>query len=296
MLLPSPRQFSAHIFNPEFKRFLEIVKSTPTEKHSHHVRNDSPAIDLRVDYEPGASGGIGVATYGMYTSTTVRDDNPLYNALKHKADQLRRGGFPGVRGVIVCDRACQIFHESRNWATYSMDEIVGEFFRQNDSVAFVITLGIKSAGNGLEYRPNLFVRELGPPWISGLGRLLKNVLSSLPPPCETPGNALNDLKWNKSTKRTRPYIGGWELQGNRIRMSTREVLDLLAGVLDQKRFCERYEVAGGNIFSRFRAEGKMISRAEVERRPEKDEDWIILEFSADDPAVSDFKVPKSPGR
>jgi hypothetical protein len=108
LLLPSPSLFSAHIFNPDFKRFLEIVKFAPTEKHSHHVRNDLPAIDLTIDYEPGTSGGIGVATYGLYTSTTVMDDNPLYNALKDKAEQLRRGGFPDIRGVIVCDRGCQM--------------------------------------------------------------------------------------------------------------------------------------------------------------------------------------------
>jgi hypothetical protein len=36
----------------------------------------------------------------------------------------------------------------------------------------------------------------------------------------------------------------------------------------------------------------MIKRAAVERRPEEDDDWVILDFGADDPAVSSFRVPE----
>jgi hypothetical protein len=35
----------------------------------------------------------------------------------------------------------------------------------------------------------------------------------------------------------------------------------------------------------------MIKRAELEHCPDEDDDYLILEFGADDPAVSPFKVP-----
>ena len=50
---------------------------------------------------------------------------------------------------------------------------------------------------------------------------------------------------------------------------------------------------GKNIFSLYEAQGKMIKKAHIENRPEEDDDWVILEFAAGDPAVSDFSVPKS---
>jgi len=44
------------------------------------------------------------------------------------------------------------------------------------------------------------------------------------------------------------------------------------------------------IFSFYRSRGQMIKIADVERRPDEDDDWIMLEFSDDDPAVSNFRV------
>ena len=82
------------------------------------------------------------------------------------------------------------------------------------------------------------------------------------------------------------------MKGNEIRVSARELLDLLAGRLDQKRFAQNYAAGAGNIFSTYQAQGKMIKRAAVERRPEEDDDWVILDFGADDPAVSSFRVPE----
>jgi len=222
----------------------------------------------------------------------------LYNALKSKAVQLRRSGCEGIRGIIVCDRGSRIFTEMSNWSTYKMDEVVGEFFRQNESVAFVGTIGIKSSylmvGGRFQnnFEPKLFVRDSRNNWVPNLEHLFIQVISSLPAVCQTPENAVNNLKWNQSTKQTKPYMGGWMVRENEIRISARELLDLLAGRLDQKRFAQNHDIGGGNnIFSLYQSRGKMINRAAVERRPEEDDDWVILEFSADDPAVSSFRAP-----
>ena len=80
---------------------------------------------------------------------------------------------------------------------------------------------------------------------------------------------------------------------SRIQISSRELLDLLAGHLDYKLFAKNHETTqgGDNIFSLHRAQGRMIKGVSVERRPDDDDDWITFDFVQGDPAVSDFTVP-----
>ena len=299
LLLPLVKQFPALVFNAAYDKYIETIRKNPQQPRNYHVCQYSPPVDVTIQYLPGPGTGVGSFSYGCYTSTTVKDDNPLFNALKAKAGQLRQSGYQGIRGVIVCDRGSRIFTEMSNWSTYSMKEVVNEFFRQNKSVAFVVTIAIKSNSSMFggrvhdDFEPKLFVRDQRDEWVSNLEHLIIQVVSSLPVVCQTPENAVNSLKWNQSTKRTKPYLGGWMVRGNEIRISARELLDLLAGRLDQKRFAQNHDIGGGkNIFSLYQSQGKMIKRAEVERRPEEDDDWVILEFSADDPAVSDFRAPR----
>lgn len=290
----------SHVFDADFDRFIETVKKTPNDQRNHHVRHLSPPTDITIQYQPGKAWGVGGTSYGSYTDTTVKDDNPLFNRLKAKAAQLRKSGYEGLRGIIVCDRGSRIFTEMSNWSTFTMLEVVNDFFSKNSSVAFVVTIGIKTDssafGGRFHYRfePKLFVRDPNEAWVAGLDSLLERVVSSLPPIYQTPQNAMSSLMWNQSPKRRRPFLGGSMLKGNEIRISTRELLDLLAGKLDQKLFAKNHEMSRGkNIFSLYEAQGKMIKKAYVENRPEDDDDWVILEFAAGDPAVSDFRVPKS---
>ena len=299
--LPLVGQFATYIFNAAFHEYIEMIRKEPGDRRDHYVHHHSPAVAVTIQYQPGTGRGVGTASYGSYTSTTVKDDNPLFNALKSKATQLKQSGYKGIRGIIVCDRGSRVFTEMSNWATFNMTEVIKDFFRQHSSISFVVTMGIKSTPLTLgasvphEFEPKLFVRPADAPkdWVSHLDRLVFQVICSLPKICQTPENAIRSLKWHRSTLRTTPYLGGWILEGNKIRISARELLDLLAGKLDQKRFAENHDTGGGNIFTVYRAHGKMIKRADVEPRPEEDDDWVILEFSADDQAVSKFRLPKS---
>jgi hypothetical protein len=238
---------------------------------------------------------------GSYTSTTVKDDNPLFNALKSKAGQLRQSGYDGLRGIIVCDGGSRIFTEMSNWSTYSMDQVVQEFFRQNTSVSFVATIGIRSPASGvgpgrhLLPESRLFVRATDQryQWTADLNRLLQQVTSALPELQETPENIRLGMDWNRSTKRTKPYYGGSVMSRNEIRMSARELLDLLAGKLDYALFAKRHDAGGGNLFRLFRDRGRMISSAAIEHGPDDDDDWVVLRFKDGDPAMCDFTVPKA---
>jgi hypothetical protein len=299
LLLPPINQFSTYLFTNDFNGFIERVRTQPHAIQHHVIRCDAPAVNITIEYSPGETLGF-LSQYGAYASTTVKDNNPLFNALKRKAEQLRRSGYEGLRGVIICDGGAQILNETPNWAIYSIREVVRDFFRQNASVAFVITIAIKwkwfNSNNArkFEYIPQLFVRDATPQqWAHDLGRILDGVMSSVPEPSQTPENAISQLKWNRSTKITRPYCGGgWQLQGNEVKISARELLDFLAGKINPKQFAEDHAVGDGNMFRVFRDQGKMIRRIWVERQPDKDDDWIVIQFSTGDPAVCDFKVPE----
>jgi hypothetical protein len=300
LLLPAVNQFSTFVFDAAFNDYLQMIRMSPQLARNHQVRHISPPINLTIQYQPGVGSGVGSVSHGVYTGTTVKDDNPLFNRLKDKAVQLRQSGYDGIRGVIACDRGSRIFNEMTHWSTYQMREVIDEFFRQNTSVAFVVTIGVKSTSSMLgrgfhaDFEPKLFVRDTSEAWVADLDRLFTQVISSLPEIHQTPENAVNEMKWNQSTLRTKPFQGGSIMQGNRIQISTRELLDLLAGKLDQNRFAENHRMGGADsIFKLYQSRGKMIKRAEVERRQDQDDDWIIFEFSDDDPAVSKFRVPKS---
>ena len=182
-----------------------------------------------------------------------------------------------------------------NWATYSMSEVVREFFRQNTSVRFVAIIGINQqwygsrAGRNLLPEIRLFIRPADhhAQWTAGLDGLLQQVRDALPELQETPENVRIGMAWNRSTKHTKPYYGGSVMTHNEIRISSRELLDLLAGKIDHKFFTRRQ-----HYFGLFRDRGRMISSAEFEHRPDEDDDWVVLRFKDGDAATCDFTEPK----
>jgi hypothetical protein len=160
LLLPPVSQFSTYIFDTAFDKYIDSIRKEPELLRDHHVHCRSPAVDITIQYQPGLGRGIGISSYGSYTSTTVKDRNPLFNALKDKAEKLRQSGYKGIQGIIVCDRGSRIFTEMSNWSTFSKDEVIKDFFRQNSSVLFVVTMGIRSRPSTLGRRFHLEVERL----------------------------------------------------------------------------------------------------------------------------------------
>jgi len=78
------------------------------------------------------------------------------------------------------------------------------------------------------------------------------------------------------------------MSGNKIKLSSRTILDLLAGNITYEEFPEAYK----NYFKRRASEGKLIDEIKIEKAPdEEDDDWLIIEFGEPDAAVSPFKMP-----
>lgn len=223
------------------------------------------------------------------------DDNPLFNALKVKARQLKKSAYTGPRGIIICDGGCRMLTSWPDWSTYSLDQVVAEFLRQHRSVDFVAIIAIKQGNswgrNQYVYHPRCFVPKRSALSGSDLAALIADVVRRLPPIQLTPENAIRVMKWKKS-RRYGP-LGGWSMEGKKIKTSARDLLALMAGRLDQDRFVKGYDAGGCNFFELCLKRGQLITSASMERTPDEDDDWVTFEFGEPDSAVAPFSEPTS---
>ena len=62
----------------------------------------------------------------------------MYTALRSKARQLKQSGSDYPFGIFLCDGGCALLSTTqRGVGTVSIDDVIGEFFRQNSSVGFI---------------------------------------------------------------------------------------------------------------------------------------------------------------
>jgi hypothetical protein len=82
-----------------------------------------------------------------------------------------------------------------------------------------------------------------------------------------------------------------------IKISSRALLALLAGTLDQKQFLQDHGFVKSDrrpdaspAFQHLLREGKMITDVTVERQKDKDDDWIAFRFGKPDAAISNYRA------
>jgi hypothetical protein len=136
-----------------------------------------------------------------------------------------------------------------------------------------------------------------------ISRAIDKALGEMPLPEETPENAIGHLKSQRCLV-GQSRIGGMQvISGGRtmtVRISARALLELLAGKLDQKEFFERHGFLPSvpdvpprvNPFLVSVEKGRMIDSVSIEKSDAEDDDWITIELSKPDPAISPFVVPK----
>jgi hypothetical protein len=299
ILLPKREYFNALIFNADFDAFVERIRKEPERQHVYRICHKSPRTVASIFYDPRFD-GTSYLSDRSYISTMVVDSNPLFNNLKKKASQLKRAGYSGHRGTIVCDGGAHVLTEKQNWYSFGNAEVVHHFLRQHRSVEFVLTLGLEDqiAGTGTlrqKLVPQLFaLRE--EPWLWGLSRVFDKAISLLPEFDQSPENAYRDLEHQNRYKENRPHFGGITMIGGpdgitEVRMSTRALLDLLAGRISQERFAKHFSHQNGvGIFESILRNGRLITEASVKRSPDED-DEIVLIFGKPDPAAGPFVVP-----
>jgi hypothetical protein len=105
VVVPPVSKFGSLIFNDQFDQFVLEVKVSPTEQRQLAVPWATNSV-ITITYVPGRK-FVWCSGYTSYTVPTVRDRNPLYLAIKEKGDQLKRCGYPGLKGVINRAKTCR---------------------------------------------------------------------------------------------------------------------------------------------------------------------------------------------
>jgi hypothetical protein len=280
--LPALAHFDRDIFNEKFSDFALLVKNNPNEERKYKIKTES--IDLAISYQP-SEGWTGSGNYPSYKSIERREHlikNSIYNGLESKSHQLKSSNYEGVLGIIICDGGSEFLKRSLN--------IVREFFYAHPHINFVLAFEVVQ---NFRDNPNQVIiyfekgEDLNAELEDFLSNFHENSEGLFPYPVRSATNANNHLKAPK--RRTAgSFIGGCTMSGNKIKLSSRTILDLLAGNITYEEFPEDYK----NYFKRRADEGKLIDEIEIEKAPdEKDDDWLTIKFGEPDAAVSPFKIP-----
>jgi hypothetical protein len=300
LLLPPVSKLQELIFNKKFGEFIGEIKRLPSRPREYCVRNTT--TDVGIYYNPSRK-GIWSAGHLSYTGANVLRDNPVFRALKRKAEQLKLCGYRGHKGIIICDGGCRMLAPqlSTHFAEYSIDEIVSEFFRLHSSVAFTAIFAVRhdessSMGRG---HHQLYVRIGVNPRCSGINGPLRSIIDQVIRHMPTPEtNAENALQRAKAWPGLPAHFGGLRVEGDkRVKLSAITVQQLLAGTLDGTTFQQGhgFDQSTANLFAAALREGRTIKQCYVERTPDEDDDWITFELGDPDPAVTRFTVPEDRG-
>ena len=296
---------------PKRARLREFVQTVIVPEMRNRKRDGYRAFKITIDdetagvevsYDPskGPFSGGGFAAYDVPGS---KDRNVLFKSMRPKAEQLRAA--EGITGIVACDAACEAFFDSAfSPRKISATAIAKEFLRQYSSVDFVLLLTIREKQSPL-WQGNPPVR-----WVHHtlvvrddaseegfLKALFAAAVENFPKPVTMPVNAA-------VRAREKDYgfghHGGFHMEKDKVRMSSRELIEILAGLRtiedDGARNVEASRKLPSNTntlqhsFLRNLTQGRLPTAVRVIHTGDDDsDDWIEFEFGDPDPAISPFK-------
>lgn len=297
--LPAKGQLK-NIFDNKFYDFMRTIAQKPHLYCSHDIETDS--IEVVINYDPNQRDGF-FSHFPAYNIACSLEKNPMYNALKDKANQLKKVSYNGSIAIILCNGGCRLFKDRGiRGSNYNARDIIQHFLNKHSSISFILTFCIERSYNWFkpmgdpQLKIQLYtnsVKNIGNDLLSYMNKLIQ----VLPKPVNDAGNALNHLR---SLKRNvgLSFYGGLKMTNNTISISSRALHELLAGRVTQKRFLEDHRLVptqthtdDKNFFELRLREGRMIEEIKVERSKIEDDDWLVIKFSDPDPAISQLKIP-----
>jgi hypothetical protein len=297
VVVPPVSEFSSLIFNDRFDQFVHEVKASPTEQRQLAIAWAASSV-ITITYVPERK-FVWCSGYTSYTVPTVRDRNPLYLAIKDKGDQLKRCGYTGLKGVIICDGGAHVLRNMSSSFSYSVRDVVFHALKRHTSVDFVIIVSLRGRSSQTikqDVRSELFVRD-ETDWTNPLNAVASLMVEKLPTVMQSPDNARNELSHWIGKEKQRTHIRGLSLTAGRngvgeIRMSTQTLLEVLGGRLSAKKLNEAYSHnKREGLFEHQLRRGTVIEAARVEKKTEDDSDEIIFTFGLPDPSVAPFTIP-----
>lgn len=306
LLLPGESRFAATVLGPEFEQFLDKIEKSPDQAARYDYTKKNQDIDVTITYAPNQE--FGIMWSDDYTESVSLTDNPVFDRLKEKARQLEKtGDSESLRGIVLCDGGCALVRDNMPRDGYDIGDIVRAFLRQEERIAFVVVLRVKESRGAYgrkKYRVEsrlyrgVSFESLWPEF----DQQIECLENAFPAPVRSPVNALNQLNAGGLATGS-SFRGGNSVSRDRVKISARVILDLLAGRLSQEEFFETYKFVPNpsddektnNPFERSLREGRMITEVMIESRPEHDDDWIEFRFGDVDPAISTFKSRPASG-
>lgn len=296
--IPKKTDFRSTIFTSAFGSFLRKVKASPEEKRDFQVATSS--VTAKINYAPTQEFfSRAHANYALSSSPVA---NVVSHALKEKARQLGKCSHCGPFGIFLCDGDCEILRTSLNPRDKRGAEVIEQFLRKHRRISFVQVLGISmdsSAGlgaRGLAVCARLFKGACFDALPGDVRNALAKLETYVPRPETYPLSArLTPIAW--PTRTGYSFAGGCAIMENRVKFSARVLLDYLAGRIEHQEFLVQaglYQKGqpqqSRNLFERWLKAGNLISSVALDRRSDKDDDWLTVACSGPDPAISNFSV------
>jgi len=294
-----PEKKDIHSFiKQEFRIIREAIKYAPNQAFKTEIKKGNASFSIF--YNPHSKySTVGYASYTVLYSLTK---NPIYNRLKRKADQLRNSKYDGVMGVFVCDGECDSLNNDFYCAEkFSQADIIQEVFRVNTSLSFVVVLTPEEkhhtwGGGTTKYIKGLFYPNPKAkfPVNQDFFQELKKMETYFPVPESMPVNAKTYMKSRKDKGLS--HYGGLTMGQDEIKISSRMITELLAGVLKFEKFdTEHKQMSNDNrnmikeFFLNQIKQGRMIDDISIEKCHDEDDDWIKFKYGFSDAAISKYK-------
>jgi hypothetical protein len=283
--VPAKKDFPT-VFEQFIRPFFTLCVMSPTRPRETTVVTDQ--FDFTIGYRPGRN-TTGMS-YPSYTTNYSVTHNTIFNALKGKAAQLRGTEFTGPRGVILCGADVDL---SRRQTVFGVEAITDELFRQNKSVAFVLSLWVPQRRSGVTpYKTDLYENQAAAHRLGTASRsALMGLAGLLPEPLEDGLNAVNQLDFRRWTKGY--YFYGWKRESRyMVEISARVLMQYLAGQIDRNGFLEALNDNGKvvPVFERRLKYGQLLTNITFRREPDRDDDWVVFHFGEPDPAMAPIKA------
>jgi hypothetical protein len=269
-------------FDSMFDRFLASCRREPTARHD--LSRHQPDLEFMVRYDPGQR--YQSYSHPAFDVAYSATNNPIHNALKRKANRLRRSGATLPMGIILCEADCNL---RSSVGRYTPELIVRHFLRDTSSIAFVIVLAavvephidlFRSPPREHVFSRSYISETAGLQLSASALQALADMPKCLPKPVVNGITAVRQLQHR--IREGRSFGGGYRVTNNTIRVSTRTLLAYLAGRLDKP-----YQP--GPLFDQVMERGGTIDAASVETNADLDDDWITFHIRDRDPAISPFK-------
>jgi hypothetical protein len=298
--IPRKQDFKSEVFTPRFDCFLTDIRASPKLARAYEVKTERTNLTISYDHRQEFFSG----SYMSYDIPYSLEQNTVFKALDKKARQLRLSGYPGPLGVFLCDGGCHVLASSSRAFGITASDIIQRFLRRHPFISFVQVFVIAAEWDmawgtrKLALKAQLYEGRAFQSLPLGLREVFPKIVAHMPMPEDDPSSARSTLmRW--PDRMGHSFRGGCSMRNKTVKFSARVLLEFLAGRIDQLEFRRqsglffgRRAAPGPNVFEHWLREGCLIAKIEIERCPDKDDDWAVITFSDPDPAISKFVPPR----